>query len=102
MRIFQILLLLVFLCTSVAYSGSGGNVVFFSSQAGASVKMVGSLDVETPIGYQDIPPGTYHAIFSHGRKKLKHSFRMVAGKTLHLTADFEGGVVHEKYLGERG
>ena len=102
MRIVNLVCLALLLSTGAACAASGGTVVFFSSPSGAEVRMVGSpLESQAPVGYQDVAPGTYHVVFTHGQKRLKHSFRVVAGKTLHITANFDNEAVLEKYLGDK-
>lgn len=78
-----------------------GNIQFASIPSGAQIYVNGEQFSQTPASYLNVEIGIYQVEFKQAGKSLKGSFRVEAGETGKLIADFDKSKIIDKWRKEK-
>jgi hypothetical protein len=78
-----------------------GKVVFDSRPPGAVIHLYGRPSIRTPISFSEVDVGRYEVTFTLHGKTLKGNFDVIKNTTVQLVADFDKGVIVNKWVEEQ-
>ena len=78
-----------------------GKVVFDSRPPGAVIHLYGRPSIRTPISFSEVDVGRYEVTFTLHGKTLKGNFDVIKNETVQLVADFNKGVIVNKWVEEQ-
>ena len=78
-----------------------GRVVFASTPPGALIHLKGRLPIKAPTSFKKVDVGRYEVKFTLQEETLQGNFDVIKDETVQLVADFNKGVIVNKWVEEQ-